>query len=319
MRHLNSQAEEGSVRRYRFIQADVFTEVVFGGNPVAVFPDAQGLSDDEMQKIAREMNLSETTFVVPPTDPRANVRVRFFTPSAELPFAGHPTIGTHVVLASLSRYEIAGPLTRVWQQVGVGTLPVDLIADSNGKIDRAVMTQGEARHGEIFKDRGKLAKALGLDRDDIHAELPAQVYSTGLPGLIIPLTSLDAIQRISLNVGLFNEVCRSMSVTGAEVFTTETLDKAHHAHVRNFDPLVGVFEDPATGSMGGALGAYMLAKSIVPYEFEASTTHLVIEQGYEMGRPSLIEVEVDIEQGAITEVRVGGQVVILIEGTLTLA
>jgi trans-2,3-dihydro-3-hydroxyanthranilate isomerase len=110
-----------------------------------------------------------------------------------------------------------------------------------------------------------------------------------------------------------------MSVTGAEVFTLQTLDKAHHAHVRNFDPLVGVLEDPATGSMAGALGAYLLANRVFEYETAVSTTHMVIEQGYEIDRPSLIEVEVDIREGAVSQVRVGGQVVILIEGVLTLA
>ncbi len=306
------------MRRYHFIQADVFTEFVFGGNPVAVFPEADGLSDDEMQQIAREMNLSETAFVTQPTATTADVRVRFFTPSTELPFAGHPTLGTHVVLANLGRYEISGPVTRIFQQVGVGVLPVDLITDGNGKTDRAVMTQDEARHGEILADKTRIAAALGLDPADIHPELPAQVFSTGLPGLIVPLASLAAIQRVTLNVGLFNEVCRSMSVTDAEVFTLETLDKAHHVHVRNFGPLVGIYEDPATGSMAGALGAYLLANHVFPFEHESSTTHMVMEQGYEMGRPSLIEVEVDVTQGAITQVRVGGQVVILIEGELTL-
>jgi trans-2,3-dihydro-3-hydroxyanthranilate isomerase len=307
------------VRRYRFIQADVFTEVIFGGNPVAVFPDAEGLTDGEMQKIAREMNLSETSFVLPPTDSRADVRVRFFTPNTELPFAGHPTIGTHVVLAHLGRYEITGPVTRIWQQVRVGTLPVDLITDGSGKTTRAVMTQDEARHGGIYKEKKQIARALGLEERDIHPDLPAQVYSTGLPGLVIPVASLDAIQRINLNVGLFNDLCRSMSVTGAEVFTLETLDKAHHAHVRNFDPLVGVLEDPATGSMAGALGAYLLGNRVFDFAEEASTTHMVIEQGFEIDRPSLIEVEVDVRDGAITEVRVGGQAVIVMEGELVLS
>ena len=306
------------MRRYRFIQADVFTEVVFGGNPVAVFPEADGLTVDEMQKIAREMNLSETAFVFQPTAKNADVWVRFFTPSTELPFAGHPTIGTHVVMASQGRYEITGPVTRIFQQVGVGVLPVDLITDGNGLTDRAVMTQDEARHGGVFEDRARLAHALGLDQADLHPELPAQVYSTGLPGLIIPVASLEAIQRITLDIGRFNEIMRALSVTGAEVFTTETIDKAHTAHVRNFDPLVGVYEDPATGSMAGALGAYLLGKNVLPDEAESSTTHMVIEQGYEMGRPSLIEVEVDVTQGAVSEVRVGGQVVILIQGELTL-
>jgi trans-2,3-dihydro-3-hydroxyanthranilate isomerase len=292
--------------------------VIFGGNPVAVFPDAEGLSDGEMQQIAREMNLSETTFVLPPTDSRADVRVRFFTPAAELPFAGHPTIGTHVVLAHLGRYEIIGPVTRVWQQVKIGTLPIDLITDGNGQTTRAVMTQDEARHGPVYEDKAALAKALGLTKRDIHPDLPAQVFSTGLPGLLIPLASLSAVQRISLDVGQFNDMCRSVGVTGAEVFSLETLDKAHHLHVRNFDPLVGVFEDPATGSMAGALGAYMLHHGVFAYETESSTTHMVIEQGYEMNRPSLIEVEVDIVDGAVAEVRVGGQVVIVLEGHLRL-
>ncbi len=307
------------MRRYRFIQADVFTEVIFGGNPVAVFPEAEGLTDSEMQKIAREMNLSETAFVLPPTDHRADVRVRFFTPHSELPFAGHPTIGTQVVLASLGRYNIAGPVTRVWQQMRVGTLPVDLITNGNGHTDRAVMTQHEARHGNVYQERKQLAKALGLKEADIHPDLPAQVFSTGLPGLIIPLASLDAIRRINLNVGLFNGLVRSMGVTGAEVFTLQTLDKAHHVHVRNFDPLVGVFEDPATGSMAGALGAYLLANKVFEYEHSFSTTHMVMEQGYEIDRPSLIEVEVDIRDGAVVEVRVGGQVVIVAEGEMFLS
>jgi trans-2,3-dihydro-3-hydroxyanthranilate isomerase len=224
-----------------------------------------------------------------------------------------------VVLAAEDRYEITGPVTRIFQQIGVGILAVDLITDGSGKTDRAVMTQSEARHGAVNEDRKQLAKALGLAEKDIHPDLPAQVYSTGLPGLIIPVVSLDAIQRITLNVGLFNELCRGMSVTGAEVFTLETRDKAHHVHVRNFDPLVGVFEDPATGSSAGALGAYLLAKGCFEFEHESSTTHMVMEQGYEIDRPSLIEVEVDIKDGAVVEVRVGGQVVIVMEGELMLS
>jgi len=307
------------VRRYRFIQTDVFTNVVFSGNPLAIYYEAEGLSDEEMQQIAREMNLSETTFVFPPTAPNADVWVRFFTPSTELPFAGHPTIGTHLTLAHLGVYELTGPVTRVWQQTGVGTLAVDLITDGEGVTNRAVMTQAEARHGEVFDDRGRLAQALGLDETDMHPDLPAQVFSTGLPGLIIPLASLDAAQRIKLNIGIFNDICRLMSVTGGEVFTLETIDKAHHVHARNFDPLVGIYEDPATGSMAGALGTYLLAHGVFDYEQESSTTHMVIEQGYEMGRPSLLEVEIDIREGNVVEVRVGGQAVIVLEGELYLA
>jgi trans-2,3-dihydro-3-hydroxyanthranilate isomerase len=131
------------VKDYRFIQVDVFTNRPFGGNPLAVFPEAEGLSDEEMQMIAREMNLSETTFVLPPDDPKADVRVRIFTPGMELPFAGHPTIGTHVVLAQEGRYELQEPTTRIYQQIELGTLPVDLIVE-DGKVERAIMTQARA-------------------------------------------------------------------------------------------------------------------------------------------------------------------------------
>jgi trans-2,3-dihydro-3-hydroxyanthranilate isomerase len=223
-----------------------------------------------------------------------------------------------VVLASLGNYDITGPVTRVWQEIGVGTLPVDLVADSNGVVTRAVMTQAEARHGLIYKEKKRLAGALGLDASDLHPDLPAQVYSTGLPTLIIPVASLDSIKRINLNLGEFNEICRKMGTTGAEAFTLETLNQAHHAHVRNFDPLLGVPEDPATGSAAGALGAYLIAYKCFEYEPETSTTHMVFEQGYEINRPSLIEVEVDVRKGAVSEVRVGGQVVLVIEGEINL-
>jgi trans-2,3-dihydro-3-hydroxyanthranilate isomerase len=306
------------LREYRFFQVDVFTELIFGGNPLAVFVEADGLSDGEMQQIARELNLSETAFVLPPTDESADVRVRFFTPSTELPFAGHPTIGTHVVLAQEGYYLIEGPITRIWQQVGIGVLPVDLIADAEEHIHRAVMTQGKPRFGATLDDPALLAGALGLHTGDIRADLPTQVVSTGLSTLFIPLASLSAVQRIQLNVPVFNQVCRSLGVTSAEPFALETLDAAHHIHARNFGPLLGVFEDPATGSSGGALGAYLVYHGAV--ELSEPTTYIVIEQGYEINRPSLIEVEVDsrAEGRTLDEVRVGGQVVRVLEGVLRL-
>jgi len=306
------------LRRYHFLQADVFTEVIFGGNPVAVFPEADGLSGDEMQQIAREMNLSETVFVLPPSNPNADVKARFFTPSTELPISGHPTIGANVVLAHLGKYEITGPLTRVFQQSKVGLTAVDLITNGQGVTDRAVMTQSEARHGNEFEERDRIAAALGLKPEFIEQDIPVQVYSTGMPSLIIPIVSLEAVQRIELNVPLFREICKEMSVTNGQVYSLETLDNAHHVHVRNFAPLVGVAEDPASGSAAGALGAYLLGKHVFEFEEEYSTTHFVIEQGYGMQRPSLIEVEVDVEEGVIVEVRVSGQVVISIEGELLL-
>lgn len=306
------------MRRIEFYQADVFTEVIFGGNPVVVIPSAEGLSDDEMQQIARETNMTETVFVFNPTNGKADVRLRFFSPTSELPYSVHPAIGAHVVLAHLGFYEINGPLTRVFHQLKIGTLPVDLITNADGVTDRIVLTQAEARHGSIYEDKEMMAAALGVDMDALDPDLPIQVYSTGLPSLIVPFTSIDALNSIQLDPAAFKAICKTMSVSNGMVFTVDTLDKAHHLHVRNFAPLVGIHEDPASGSAAGALGAYVLGKGVFDYEEEFSTTHFVIEQGYNMHRPSLIEVEIDVVEGAITEVRVGGQVVISIEGNLLL-
>jgi len=308
------------VRRYQYYQTDVFTEVLFAGNPVAVFPEANGLADAEMQQIAREIGHSVTAFVLSPTDARAHAWVRFFAPALELPIAAQAALGAHVVLAARRTYEIAGPVTRIWQQTRIGLLPVDLITDGAGRTNRAVMTLGEARHGDIYPEGESLASALGLHSADMHHSLPAQVYSTGLPGLIVPLATLDAVQRADPNLPLAREICRTMSVIGGGlyVFSLETLDNAHHAHARCFSPLSGVLEEAASGAMAGALGAYLLGKGVIAYEAEVSTTHMVIEQGYEMARPSLIEVEVDVRSGAVSEVRVSGQVVHTAEGTLFL-
>lgn len=299
---------------YRFIQVDVFTDRPFGGNPLAVFLDAEGLDDDEMQMIAREMNLSETTFVLPPTDPDADVRVRFFTPGMELPFAGHPTVGTHVVLAQEGRYELEAPVTRIHQQIELGTLPVDLQVE-DGTVERAIMTQGALSFGDFVDDRRMLAQALGLNEGDIDKNLPPRVASTGLPGLMVPVTSRSAVERVQLNLPVFNELCEKVDVTGVEVFSMQTWDPVNTVHTRNFGPpWTGVLEDPATGSVGGALGGYLVHHQKVPPT--QPTTRLIIEQGFEMGRPSLIEVLVDVEGRSVKQVRVGGQVVRVAEGTL---
>jgi trans-2,3-dihydro-3-hydroxyanthranilate isomerase len=300
---------------YQFIQVDVFTDRPFGGNPLAVFPEAEGLDDDEMQMIAREMNLSETTFVLPPDDPKADVRVRFFTPGLELPFAGHPTVGTHVVLAQEGRYELEAPVTRVHQEIELGTLPVDLIVEE-GVVERAIMTQGALSFGDFMDDHQMLADALGVEQSDIDKSLPPRIVSTGLPGLMVPLTSRSAVERIQLNLPVFNQLCERMDVTGVEVFSMQTWDPVNTVHARNFGPpWTGVLEDPATGSVGGALGGYLVHHQKVPSQ--QPTTRLVIEQGFEMGRPSLIEVLVDMEGRTVKQVRVGGQVVRVAEGTLT--
>jgi trans-2,3-dihydro-3-hydroxyanthranilate isomerase len=303
------------VKEVRFIQVDVFTASPFGGNPLAVFPDAEGLTTEEMQRLAREMNLSETTFVLPAEAPEADFKVRIFTPAAELPFAGHPVVGTHWVLAYLGRVALEEPVTRVRFELGVGVLPADLhVVD--GEVERVVMTQDRPVFRAVLGDVADLAAGLGLPAEAITATgLPVQVVSTGIPQMMVPVRSLADVEDLAadeLNVAALNRACRAVGTECVMVFTTETERSESTVHVRMFAPLLGVPEDPATGSANGALGAYLVHHQVIP--LTEPTTRVVSEQGAEMGRPSTVYVEVDQTGGEPTGVRVGGQVAPVIEG-----
>jgi trans-2,3-dihydro-3-hydroxyanthranilate isomerase len=300
------------VKEYRFIQVDVFTDRPFGGNPLAVFPEAEGLSDEEMQCLAREMNLSETTFVLPPQAPDTDFQVRIFTPAKELPFAGHPVVGTHWVLANLGRVELREPVTRVRFELGVGVLPADLHV-IGGRVERVVMTQDRPAFLSILDAAqvAELAGGLGLPPEAIAGTgLPVQIVSTGVPQMMVPVRSLAEVQALEagqLNVAALGRVCRAVGTDCVMVFTFETERPASTVHVRMFAPLLGVPEDPATGSANGALGAYLVHHRALP--LAEPTTFILSEQGAEIGRPSTLYVEVDRAGEEITAVRVGGEVV----------
>jgi trans-2,3-dihydro-3-hydroxyanthranilate isomerase len=268
-----------------------------------------------MQRIAQEMNLSETTFVLPPQAPAADFKVRIFTPVKELPFAGHPVVGTHWVLAHLGRVALREPLTRITFELGVGLLPGDLHV-SDGQVQRVVMTQDRPTFHDLLQDVGDLASGLGLAPEAItETGMPVQVVSTGVPQMMVPIRSLEDVQRLGageLNVTALNRACRAVGTECVMVFTFETERPKSTVHVRMFAPLLGVPEDPATGSANGALGAYLVQHQAVP--LTESTVHIVSEQGAELNRPSTLYVEVDHRDGEPTGVRVGGQVVPLIEG-----
>jgi trans-2,3-dihydro-3-hydroxyanthranilate isomerase len=305
------------VREYRFVQVDVFTDKPFGGNPLAVFPDAEELTTEEMQRLAREMNLSETTFVLPPQAAGADFRVRIFTPAAELPFAGHPVVGTHWTLAHLGRVALREPVTQVRFELGVGVLPAALhVAD--GRVERVVMTQDRPTFHAVLKDVADLAMGLGLAPEAISAtELPVQIVSTGVPQLMVPVRSLAEVRALDagkLNTGVLNRVCDELGTACVHVFTLETEQPESTVHVRMFAPLLGVPEDPATGSSNGAMGAYLVRHRAV--EVTEPTTYIVSEQGAEIDRPSTLYVEVDSAGKEITAVRVGGQVVLVAEGVV---
>ncbi len=300
----------------KFYQADVFTSLPFGGNPVAVFPEAQGLDDDQLQQIAREMNLSETVFVLPPTDPAAVVRLRIFTPTQEIPFAGHPVLGTFYVLAQLGLIAITDGVTRVMQECNIGLFPVEIHAQE-GLITRVVMTQpkplflGSVEESDDLFD---IAKALGLSKNQIvDTKCPVMVVSTGLPVLIVPVRTLTAVRSIVPDAAAIVELCGRLGANGIMVFTTVTVEPFAAVHTRMFAPSIGILEDPATGSASGAMGAYLVHNGLVEV---GPMTELIVEQGYEIARPSRILVQVESEDDAIQTVKVGGQCVMVVKGTL---
>jgi trans-2,3-dihydro-3-hydroxyanthranilate isomerase len=348
---------------YRFIQLDVFTTEAFAGNPLAVFPEAESLSDGEMMKIAREMNLSETVFVLKPdsnqqtgvsrqqtansqqpaesdsstrtespesgTDIEAEMgkaqpsvlrRLRIFTPAREIPFAGHPVVGTWNALALegiVPLPEGGNGWTRIHHELGIGVLPVD-IEFADGTPVQVVMSQGKF---EIFgdlddsQDQAELARALGLAREDLDENLPIQVIATGLPFLAVPVRSLSDLRRCRVNASLLAEIYQRAGSTGCYPFTLETIEiGTARAHARLFAPADNIPEDPATGSAAGALGAYLVHHGAANVEPNEGRFQFVIEQGDFMNRPSRINLDVKGKAGEIDEVRVGGPSVVVARG-----
>lgn len=304
------------MRRYRFVQLDVFTESPLGGNQLAVFPEAAGLSDTEMQAIAREMNFAETTFVLPPNDPKALARMRIFTPANELPFAGHPTVGTTFALAHEGAIH-AFDTQPIYLELGVGTLPIDLLFEEE-RLSFVWMHQPIPTFEAWQGNREHLASALGLTVDDFDADLPIEFGSAGVPFLYIPIRSLDAIGRAVGKSELADAISATGSHRNAYLFTLEQPPSGVQAHARMFAPEMGIVEDAATGSAAGPFGVYLLRHERITPD-EQGDARLRLEQGVEMGRPSQITVAIatDSDKQA-RDVRVGGESVVVAEGTLFL-
>lgn len=300
----------------QFYQTDVFTSEPFGGNPLAVFPDPGELTEREFQQIAREMNLSETVFVLPPTDKRAVAKIRIFTPSQEIPFAGHPILGTFYVLGTLKRLPLQEPITKVFYECHLGVFPLELIV-LKGQIEQVMMSHPSPEFLEVVSQMEtlfELAKALGVQKAQIvDSPFPVEIVSTGLPVLIVPIRTLTAIKSMEVNHSAVREVCARLGTNGIMVYTTMTLEESATVHTRMFADPIGIPEDPATGSASGALGAYLVKNGVVEV---GPTTEVVIEQGYEIDRPSRILVQVFSDDDIIQEIKVGGQVVMVAEGKM---
>lgn len=291
-------------RRYQMIQMDAFASKPLEGNPLAVFPNADGLTDSEMQSVAKEMNLSETTFVLrrdAAIERERGIRVRIFTVSEELPFAGHPTLGTAFVLRGESG------AAEVSLDLNVGKIPVTFEKQSGGVFGE--MRQRDPEFGQKH-DREAVARVTGLKTEDLESDVPIQTVSTGVPFTVVPVRRLETMQRLQIN---FAQAAEYLERSGGKFFffvSRETVDRTARLHARM------IFyngEDPATGSASGCAAAWA-----VQYGVAKADERVLIEQGVEMKRPSRIFVRASKSNGQVKNVRVGGNAVEVMRGELTL-
>jgi trans-2,3-dihydro-3-hydroxyanthranilate isomerase len=301
----------GSLRA-RFYTLDVFTDRTFGGNPLAVFPDATKIPESALQSIALEMNLSETVFVYPPSDPKNTRRVRIFTPAFEMPFAGHPTVGCAFALAALGEIPLSGE-ARIVLEEGVGPVPV-LVRGEFKKPEFAQLSVAKLpESGPPAPGRTHLAELLSLEATDILGGMSApQGLSCGYPFLLVPVRDIEAVRRARVRFDQWDASLKSYWAPDIMVFAREGEREDSDIHARVFVPSQGVGEDPATGSAAAALGGWLGARETAP----SGSFRYVIEQGFEIRRPSIIELEVDKTNGEVSAVRVGGSAVMVSEGMM---
>ncbi len=297
---------------YRYFTADVFTTVAFGGNQLAVLPDARGLTTEQMLAITREFNYSETVFVLPP-EQGGTKRLRIFTPGTEMPFAGHPTVGTAHVLAAIGEIALAGAETKIVFEEGVGPIPVTIRAEHGVPVFAQLSAAKLPEFGPPPPTRQTLAEMLSLETDDLAGGTSQpQAVSCGVPFLFVPLKNRDAVARSRVRMDKWDAVLSRWWAPSIVVFARDAELPGHDVRARMYGPGLGVAEDPATGGAAVALAGYLASRD----HLADGTLRWVIEQGFEMGRPSILEIEADKTKGQITAVRVGGSTVMMAEGTL---
>jgi trans-2,3-dihydro-3-hydroxyanthranilate isomerase len=303
------------MRSFTFYQLDVFTDQPFAGNPLAVFPESDDFPEDQMQRVANEMNLSETVFVR--SSEKALRRLRIFTPKQELPLAGHPVVGTWNLLAWLGVVPVTENGTvEIEQEVNLGVLPVE-VEFKNGEPIKVTMTQSRwESSGKVTDMTGisKIATGLGLELSDIDLDknLPIEIVSTGIKAIDVPVCTLEALGRIRVNTSALADAYVPHGAVGCYAFTFETKEDSSFIHARFFAPNDNILEDPATGSAAGSLSGYLVHHGI------AKSNIFTIEQGDFMGRPSRIYADVTGGPGKVQRVKIGGSSVVVAKGEIYL-
>lgn len=287
-------------------QVDAFTTIPFGGNPAGVVTDASQISDDEKQKIAREMNLSETAFVS--NSDVADFKVQFFTPRFEVDLCGHATIGTFSALYEENKLDLSK--TVFTQETKAGVLPIELISINNEKV--FMMTQPLPKFEHFEMDKKSIAKLIGLNEDDL-LDVPSMKVNTGLWWLVVGVKSLDKLMNIKPNLKAIEEISEKHRLIGITPFCLETLSKDMSYHMRAIAPIVGVAEDPVCGTGNGSVASYIIQNSLIECD---GNINLTGEEGQEVNRPGCVYVTISKQNNEISEIKIGGTAVTVLEGKM---
>lgn len=300
------------MKPYRVYQVDAFTKDKFHGNPAGVVPDANGLTEKQMQSVARELNNSETAFILSPTSSDHDCWIRFFTPTTEVPSCGHATIAAHYVRAVENQL----PTCSNKQKIGIGILPVDIVKEADDY--KIIMTQGDPTFENPLEDetRNRIISALDLLESDLNKRCPIQVVSTGHSKVIVGINSRSKLNALRPNLEELTQLSDIAGSKGYFVFTFDTDNEIILTHGRMFAPAIGIPEDPVTGNANGPLGAYLVYHKLV--DCSKPTVTFKAQQGEAIGRTGIVEVSVDINDGKPAKVHVGGSAVIVFKTEIKL-
>lgn len=298
------------MRSLEIYQVDAFTSERFKGNPAGVVLNADGLSDEDMLCIARELNNSETAFILSPDGPDHEVRIRYFTPKAEVPICGHATIAAHYVRAIVRGLGS----TTVIHKIGIGILPVEIIKHDDEY--SVIMTQSKVVFSEPFRDIDKeqIIKALGLSKNELDIRCPLQTVSTGNSKVMIGVKSRDVLNSLIPDTQALIQISKGINCNGYFVFTLDSQLEGVLTHGRMFAPAIGISEDPVTGNAHAPLGPYLIKHGLVKPSGDMFT--FKGEQGYSLGRSGIVDVFVSLNEGEVEEVRIGGDAVIVFKASI---
>ncbi|WP_040327402.1 PhzF family isomerase [Clostridium ihumii] len=299
-------------RKYTVYQIDSFTKKKFMGNPAGVIINADGLKDDEMKNIARELNNSETAFIFSSNSNEYDVHVRFFTPKNEVPICGHATIAAHYARAIENNLSTS----RIYQKTGAGILPVDIINENNDY--KIVMTQGKIEFGNIIEGENKikLLEALNIKDTDLNEKCKIQIVSTGHSKVMIGIKSIEILNNLKPDYNKLSKLSEIINCNGYYIFTMDSEENDILIHGRMFAPAIGINEDPVTGNANGPLGAYLVHYNLVKHN--KSIFKFKAKQGEAINRTGIIEIEVTIKDNEPSEVKVSGNAVIVFKSELVL-